>query len=93
MPLTTRGVLYLFALVAAAIGTAYVVIMSTGVLDDDVQYAITIGLIVLYIGVFFCRDSIWIGIGKRTLWSFVYALLVFLILVANGLFFEYFFGV
>ena len=93
MPLTTKGVIYLLVLVVAAIATAYVVITGFGILDDDFQYAVTIGLIVLYIGIFFCRDSIWIGLWSRAIGSFLMALVAFLILVAIGLFFDYFFSV
>ncbi len=92
MPLTGRGVIYLFVLVGSAIATAYLVIRGLGILDDDVQYAVTIGLIVFYIGTFFCRDSVWIGIGKRALSSFILAGIAFMLLVLNGLLFEYFFG-
>lgn len=93
MPLTTKGVIYVLALVALAIGTAYIVIRGLGIRDDDAQYAITIGLIVLFIGQFFTRDSIWIGFWNRAIWSLVLASFSFLLLIAIGLFFERFFGV
>ena len=93
MPLTPKGILYLLVLVAVAIGTAYLIITGFGILDDDVQYAVTIGLIVFYIGLLFCRDSIWIGFPKRALWSFIFALVAFLLLVGNGLLFDYLFNV
>lgn len=93
MPLTTKGILYCLSLVVAAIATAYIVIRGLDVRDDDNQYAITIGLITFYIGTFFCRDSIWIGLKKRAFWSLVLATIAALLLVANGFFFEYFFSV
>lgn len=93
MPLTGKGILYLLVIVAAAIGTAYLIITGFEILDDDNQYAVTIGLIVLFVGILFCRDSIWTGFGKRAIWSFVFALIVSLLIVANGLFFEHFFSV
>jgi hypothetical protein len=93
MPLTPKGMLYAMSLTAAAIATAYPVIRMFGITDDDNQYAVTIGLIVFYIGTFFCRDSIRIGLPKRALWSFVFALISALLIVAIGLFFEYSFSV
>lgn len=93
MPLTTKGILYCLSLVAAAIAAAYIVIRGLDVRDDDNQYAITVGLIAFYIGTFFCRDSIWIGFKRRAIWSLVLAMIAALLLVANGLFFEYYFSV
>ncbi|HUR99476.1 MAG TPA: hypothetical protein VMZ26_15535 [Pyrinomonadaceae bacterium] len=93
MPLTGRGVSYLFLLVGLAIATAYVVIRGLGILDDDAQYAVTIGLIVLFIGLFFCRDSIWIGLKERMIGSLILATTAFLFLLGIGLFFDYFFGI
>ena len=93
MPLTAKGMLYAIALATAAIVTAYLVIRTFGITDDDNQYAVTMGLIFFYIGTFFCRDSIWIGLPKRALWSFILALIVALLLATSGLFFERFFSV
>lgn len=93
MPLTTKGIIYALILVALAIANAYFVIRGLGILDDDTQYAVTIGLIVLYICLFFTRDNVLIGLGSRAIWSFTLAALSFLILFAIGLFFQHFFGV
>ena len=93
MPLTTKGVVYALALVAVAIATSYIVIQGFGITDDDNQYAVTIGLVLFYIGTFFTRDSIWIGLPKRALWSLVIAVIVAALLIANGLFFEHFFSI
>ncbi|MEP7148378.1 MAG: hypothetical protein ABI857_05790 [Acidobacteriota bacterium] len=62
MPLTTRGVLYLFFLVGSAIFMACLVIRGAGILDDDVQYAVTIALIVLNTGIFFRRMTFACGV-------------------------------
>jgi hypothetical protein len=83
MPLTARGVIYLFMLVGLAITTAYAVIRGLGVLDGDAQYAVTIGLIVLFIGLFFCRDSVWIGLKQRAIASVILALTAFLLLLRS----------
>lgn len=93
MPLTTKGILYAFGLVALAILTAYFVIRGLKIRDDDAQYAVTIGLIALFVGLFFTRDDIHIDFWRRAVLSFVMAAVAFLILMANGLFFEYFFCV
>lgn len=93
MPLTAKGMLYAIGITAAAIATAYLVIRTFDITDDDNQYAVTIGLIIFYIGTFFCRDSIWIGLRGRALWSFVLALIVALLIAAIGLAFEYLFSV
>ncbi len=85
--------IYALVLTGLAIVAAYFVITSFDISDDDAQYAVTIGLIVLFIGLFFTRDSVWIGFWNRAIWSFVLALIAFLLLMANGLFFEHFFGV
>ena len=92
MPLTTRGIIYLFFLVACAIGAAYIVIIAVGISDANVQYAVTISLIVFFIGAFFSRDRVWIGLGKRLVWSLVFAILVLLIFLGIDSFFEKFFS-
>lgn len=93
MPLSWRGITYAMVLTGLAIVAAYLVITSFDISDDDAQYAVTMGFIVLFIGLFFTRDSVWIGIRNRAIWSLVLALIVSLILLGNGLFFEHFFGV
>ena len=92
MPLTKRGVLYLFVLVGCAMLAAYLVITAVGILDPNVQYAITISLIVFFIGTFFCRDNVWIGLGKRLLWSCVIAIFVLFVLLGIDSFFKNFFS-
>jgi len=77
MPLTGRGIAYLFAIVAGALGTAFLVIRAVGILDANLQYNIAISLIVLFIGVLFCRDNLLIGLGRRAIFSLIFALTVF----------------
>ena len=93
MPLTSRGIIYLFFLVACSIVAAYIVIRAIGVLDAEVQYSITISLIVFFIAAFFTRDKVWIGIGERLLWSAVFAIFTFLIFSGIDFLFETLFGV
>jgi len=79
MPLTKLGILYLFAIVGAALGAAFVVIRSTGVTDPNLQYEISLALIVLFIGMFFTKDNILIGFWRRAFWSFIIAAILFVI--------------
>jgi hypothetical protein len=80
MPLTGRGIAYLFLIVAGALAAAFVVIRASGILEAHLQYDIAISLIVLFIGIFFCRDSILIELGRRTVGSVILASLVFFVL-------------
>lgn len=80
MPLSGRGIIYLLVIVTGALAAAFVLIRSIGIMDANLQYDIAISLIVLFIGIFFCRDSILIGLVRRTLWSFILASIFFAIL-------------
>lgn len=80
MPLTGRGIAYLFSIVTGALSIAYLVIRGSGVLDANLQYNIAISLIVLLIGIFFCRDNVLIGLVKRIIWSTIFATIVFVAL-------------
>jgi hypothetical protein len=77
MPLTSRGIAYLFVIVLGALGTAFIVIRGIGILDANLQYNVAISLIVVFIGIFFCQNNLLIGLGRHAVWSFIFALIVF----------------
>lgn len=86
MPLTTRGIIYLFVLVGIALSISYLVIKLFAITEANLQYDIAISMIVLVIGLFFTKQDIRIGLASRTVWSFLVAGVFFLILRAIDLF-------
>lgn len=80
MPLTGRGIAYVFVLVAGALDSAFLGIRTLGIFDANLQYNVAISIIVLFIGIFFCRDNILVGSGRRTFWSAIFAAVVFALL-------------
>ena len=78
MPLTHRGIAYLFLIVIGSLAVAYAIILAAGIRSANTQYNAAISLIVLFIGIFFCRDSILIGLKSRATWSFALAAVTFL---------------
>ena len=93
MPLTYRGLAYALFLTAVSIVFSYFMIRGLGIEDSDYQYAITISSIVFFIGVFFCRDKVLIGIKRRSFFSLVFAVIVLLTLLLIDLIFQTFFSV
>lgn len=73
MPLNARGIAYLFLIVVGALGAAFLIIRSVSILDANMQYNVAISLIVLFIGIFFCKDNVLIGLKNRFLWSVIWA--------------------
>jgi hypothetical protein len=85
MPLTSRGVFYLFALVAVALAASYIVIELVGITEANLQYDVSISMIVLFLGLFFTKNNVMIGLALRAFWSCIVAGVFFLLLRAIDL--------
>lgn len=87
MPLSLRGIAYLFLIVIGAVAVSYVVILTAGIQTADLQYDVAISMIVLFIGIFFCRENILIGFKARAIWALAIAAVTFVALfVIDNLF-------